>query len=559
MSSHVTVPQRISAIANQLGLGEDDYEPLGWHKAKLALGLEQRLARPAGKYVTVTATSPTPLGEGKTITSIGLAMGLQRIGERALVALRQPSQGPLFGIKGGGAGDHRAALLPRDDINLHFTGDAHAVTAATNLLAAMLDNHVLRGLAPHVERSTITWQRAIDVCDRSLRRVSTQSSLNGRVVRHETAFRLTPASEVMAILALATNLTDLRRRLGRIVVGRTSTGAVVTAEELRAAGAMAALLRDALRPNLVQTCEHTPAFVHAGPFANIAPGNSSVIADLIGTRLADYVITESGFGADCGAEKFFHIKCRASQLEPDAVVLVTTVRALKMQSGQWTMRPGRSLPRELASPDLASLRRGIDNLAAHLQLLGHFGTPVVVAINRFPTDAQDELREIERFSLDHGAARVAVSEAFARGGEGAEELARAVQDVCRPPRRPPRMLYSLDMPTEEKIRAIATQVYGADGVEFSDEARRQLDDLRQVAPNDLPVCIAKTPYSLSHDPARLGRPRGFQLLVRGIHWSAGAGFLYALAGDVSTMPGLPARPAARDVDVTGDGQIVGLR
>lgn len=553
----------IATIAAQLRLEHDDYEPIGWSKAKLALGLESRLdargVRPRGKYVAVTATNPTPLGEGKTITSIGLAMGLVRIGRSSIVALREPSLGPLFGVKGGGAGDGRASLVPRDEINLHFTGDFHAVTAAANLLAALLDNHLLRGLPPRLDPTTIRWPRAIDVCDRALRQVTTHATLGARTLSRETQFQLTPASEVMAILALAADLPDLRARLGRIVAGRSVEGEPVTAEQLGAAGAMAALLRDAVRPNLVRTIEQTPALVHAGPFANIAHGNSSVVADRAGLRLADYVVTESGFGADCGAEKFVHVKCHASRLEPDAFVLVTTVRALKMQSGRWAMRPGKALPVELTTRDDESLRAGLVNLAAHLAILRQFGPPCVVAVNRFPTDSDDELRIVEQFARDEGAAGTAVSEAFARGGAGAEDLAREVDRVCQQPHVPLRTVYSLEQPVEEKLREIAVRLYGADDVELSAAARQQLAELRPFGVDSLPVCIAKTPYSLSHDPTRLGRPRGFRLPIESLHWSAGAGFLFATAGDISTMPGLPAVPAASAVDVTPDGRIVGLK
>lgn len=555
----MSLPRPIAEIARELSLSDVDFEPLGRGKAKLEWPATAPTGR-RGRYVAVTAVNPTPAGEGKTVTSIGLAMGLRRLGASSLVALRQPSLGPLFGMKGGGAGDGRAFLAPRDDINLHFTGDLHAVTAAANLLAALVDNHVRRRLEPRIEPSAVTWRRALDVCDRSLRRITTHDDSPAGPVERSTGFLLTPASEVMAVLALAVDPSDLRRRLGRILVGRDVSGRPVAADDVRAAGAMAALLKDALRPNLVQTCEGSPAFVHAGPFANIAHGNSSVIADRAGLGRVDYLVTESGFGSDCGAEKFFHIKCRASGLAPDVVVLVATVRALKLQSGRWNVRPGRPFPPELLAPDLAALQAGSVNLAAHLEILRQFGPPVVVAVNRFPTDDDRELQAVERMALEQGAARVAVSDAFALGGAGAEELARAVvavADSAPPPAFRP--LYELSEPTVAKVRTIARQVYGADDVDWAPAALEQLRQIEAAGGVDLPVCIAKTPYSLSHDPARLGRPRGFRLPIREVRWSAGAGFLELLAGDINLLPGLPSHPAAWQIDLTPDGRIVGLK
>lgn len=551
-------PRSISQLTTDLGLQTEDVEPVGWYKGKLALGLERRLAdRPRGKYIGVTAISPTPLGEGKTVTAIGLAMGLCRLGRRAIVTLRQPSQGPVFGIKGGGAGGGMAHLLPANDINLHFTGDLHAITSAHNLLAAMLDNHVRRGLTPVLDPSSVTWRRVIDLNDKGLSQIITGLGSHPQAALRETGFDLTAASEVMAILALTTSLSDLQERLGRIVVGRDPSGRLVHAREIGCVGAMTALLRDAIRPNLVQTCEHTPALVHAGPFANIAHGNSSVMADLAAIRLADYVITESGFGADCGAEKLFDIKCRVSGITPDVEVLVCTIRALKYQSNRFDVKPGKPLPENLFVEDLQALHAGQSNLEGHLDILRKFGIPIVVAINRFPTDTDRELEAVCQMALAAGASHVAVSDAFARGGAGSEELARSVQSACELPSHF-RFLYELDLPLVDKLGVVAREIYGADGLDIEPAARRQLDSFQAEGYGDLPVCIAKTQYSFSHDPHRLGRPTGFRLPIREVRLAAGAGFVYALAGDISTLPGLPASPAALRIGVNQRGEILGI-
>ncbi|MCA9115194.1 MAG: formate--tetrahydrofolate ligase [Planctomycetaceae bacterium] len=551
-------PQPINAIAEKLGLASADVEPRGWFQAKLASDIEQRLAdRPSGRYVNVTAINPTPLGEGKTVVSIGLAMAMCRLGHLAVPTLRQPSLAPVFGIKGGGAGAGRASLLPAEEINLHFTGDLHAIAAAHNLLAAMIDNHAARRLEPRIEPSSIIWRRVIDSSDKGLAHVVTGLDRPRQALLRETGFDLTAASEVMAILALASDLGDLRARLARIVVGIGPDGAPVSAEQIGAAGAMAVLLRDALRPNLVQTCEHTPAFVHTGPFGNIAHGNSSIIGDRVALRLADYVITESGFGADCGAEKFFDIKCRVSGLRPDVSVVVCTVRALKLQSGRFRVVPGRPLPAELLAEDLESLRAGTDNLRAHVEIVRRFGVPAVVAINRFPDDSPRELEELRRIAADTGAADAAVVDVFSRGSDGGLELAEAVIRACETPNQF-AMLYSTEMTPLEKLTRIAEQIYGADGVTVEPAARRALDEFTRQGFGHLPICIAKTQYSLSHDPQGYGRPRGFRLPIREARLAAGAGFLYVLAGDVMTMPGLPRIPAATRMDIDARGEVTGL-
>lgn len=552
------VPARIDELASRLGLRDGDVEPRGWHMGKLALGLSERLAdRPVGRYVGVTAMSPTPFGEGKTVTAIALAMALERRGRRALATLREPSLGPLFGMKGGGAGGGLARLVPSDDINLHFTGDLHAVTAATNLLAALVDNHSMRGLTPRIQADEIVSRRAVDVCDRDLGRIVTGLNAPDASRRRETGFDLTPASEVMAILALARDLPDLRARLGRMVVAYTRDGHWVTADEIRAAGAMAALLRDAIRPNLVQTCEGTPALVHAGPFANIAHGNSSVIADQIALRLADYVVTESGFGADCGAEKLLHIKCRDSGLRPAAMVIVCTVRALHYHGGGGGGTSGVELARRLAVEDHDTLQRGAANLAAHIEIVHKFGLPAVVAINRFPADGPRELALVRQLAQDAGAADAAVVDGFARGGEGALELADAVERACATSVEP-RWLYELDEPLDRKLAIVAREVYGAAELAPSSTAREQLERLQRDGFGRLPVCIAKTQYSLSSDPKLLGRPRGFPFPIDEVRLSAGAGFVYALSGSIRTMPGLPKEPAACRIDIDADGTICGL-
>jgi len=551
-------PLRIDAIADRLGLEEADYEPCGWHKAKLSLEVEERLAsRPRGKYVDVTAISPTPLGEGKTVTAIGLAMALHRLERRTVATLREPSLAPVFGVKGGGAGGGRATLLPADDINLHFTGDSHAVTSATNLLAAMIDNHVQRQKSPRIEPSRVTWRRALDVSDKGLSHVVTGLDGHPQAPLRETGFDLTAASEIMAILALTTGYRDLRERLERIVVGAGADGELVTAGQIGCAGALAALLTSAVRPNLVQTCENTPAIVHTGPFGNIAHGNSSILADRIALRLADFVVTESGFGADCGAEKFFHIKCRAGGLTPDVEVLVCTVRALKLHSGRYNVHPGKPIPPELLDENLDALTAGAVNLQAHLEIIRRFGVPVVVAVNRFPEDTDRELDAVRRIARQSGAARVVVSDVFARGSEGALDLAREVIEAANEPNRFD-FLYPLEMPLDEKLRTIATSLYGAADLDIEPHARAQLERFTKAGFGTLPVCIAKTQYSLSHDPALLGRPTGFRFPIREVRLAAGAGYVYALAGEIRTMPGLPSHPAALRIDIDADGTIRNL-
>ena len=557
MSTAVAGMRQASALAGDLGIPESLLEPYGEGVAKIKLEAEAQVqSRPLAKYVLVTAVTPTPLGEGKTVTTIGLGDGLRHIGRSAVVTLRQGSMGPTFGVKGGGAGGGRSRLVPFDRVLLHLTGDLHAVTAAHDLLAAMVDNHIFHGNALGIVPQSVTWSRVLDVDDRALR--SIVIGLGGREdgVPRQAAFEITAASEVMAILALARSLTDLRWRIGRIIVGYTRDGEPVTAEDLHAAGAMSVILRDALKPNLVQTMEGTPVLVHAGPFGNIAHGNSSIIADRIAIHGADVLVTEAGFGADMGAERFFNIKCRASGLSPDAAVVVTTVRALKMHSGRYRVTAGHPLPAELgdAHPEdvvagAANLERQVDNVRRH-------GVPVVIAINTRPGDHATEFDAIAEVASSMGA-HASVITSYEDGGAGAAALAEAVLDATEQP-CDFTLLYPEAMPLEQKIATVAREMYGAAAVELAPAARRALDRCERQGFGRLPVCIAKTHLSLSHDPSLLGAPSGFTLPVRDLHVAAGAGFVYALAGDMRTMPGLPTHPAAERVDIDADGEPVGL-
>jgi formate--tetrahydrofolate ligase len=563
MPTNLEVAQRaclkpIAEIAAALGIEDDELELYGKHKAKVALSVLKRLAgRPNGKYIDVTSITPTPLGEGKTTTTVGLSMALNRIGCRAIAAIRQPSLGPTFGIKGGASGGGYAQVVPMEDFNLHLTGDVHAISAAHNLLAAMIDNSITHGNPLGIDPLTITWPRVVDVNDRALRKIVI--GLGGRENGHprEASFDIAVASEVMAILGLTTGLKDLRARLGRIVVALDGKRQTVTAEQLRTAGAMAVLLRDAITPTLLQTVENTPAFVHAGPFGNIATGNSSVLADLIGLKVADCVVTESGFGADMGLEKFVNIKCRVSGLVPDAVVLVCTVRALKMHSGRVRVVAGKPLDPALLREDLAALEAGCVNLDKQIENARAFGLPVVVAVNVFETDTAAEVELIRRRAVAAGALGAYRSEVWAQGGAGAEELARAVLAAASGPKQF-RFLYALERPITEKIEAIATTMYGADGVDYAPAAAAEIKRYTDLGYGSLPICMAKTHLSLSHDPTRVGRPRGFRVPVREVRASIGAGFLYPLLGEMRTMPGLPSEPNAWKVDLDDDGNVVGL-
>ncbi len=541
--------QPIVKIAGKLGIGEDDLEYYGKYKAKLSERLiSEKSAGKDGKLILVTAINPTPAGEGKTTTSVGLGDALSLIGKKTVIALREPSLGPVFGVKGGAAGGGYAQVVPMEDINLHFTGDMHAITAANNLLCAMLDNHVQQGNSLGIDVKKVLIKRCLDMNDRELRNIV--AGLGGKVngVPREDGFIITVASEVMAILCLASDITDLKERLGSILVAYTFDGKPVYARDLKANGAMAALLRDAIKPNLVQTLEGTPAIMHGGPFANIAHGCNSVRATKLGLKLADYLVTEAGFGSDLGAEKFFDIKCRKAGLRPSAVVLVATVRALKYNGG---------VPKaELGSENLAALEKGIVNLGAHIENMHKYGVPVVVAINRFGADTDAELDFIKNYCASLGA-DFALSEVFAKGGEGGRELAEKVVAVCEK-ESGFKPLYPLELSIKEKVAAIANNIYGADGVIYTTAAEKAIADIEKLGAGDLPVCIAKTQYSLSDDPTLLGRPQNFNITVRDVRLSNGAGFVVVYTGDIMTMPGLPKVPAAEKIDVDADGKITGL-
>lgn len=540
-----------SALAEELGISPDHHLPWGRHRAKIPLEALGRGGR-NGALVLVSAINPTPPGEGKTTTSVGLAMGLRKRGVRTVPVLREPSLGPVFGVKGGGTGGGKATLEPAADINLHFTGDLHAITSAHNLLAALVDNALHFRAPVKLDVRRIAWRRCMDMNDRALRNVVVGLGGTAHGVPRETAFDITAASEVMAILALSSGIDDLQARLSRIVVGHTEDGEPVRASDLHAGPAMTALLKDAIMPNLVQTAEGGPALVHCGPFGNIAHGCNSVLATRMALDHADVVITEAGFGFDLGAEKFLDIKCRGAGIWPRGVVLVATLRALKYHGGAPLAR--------VAEPDPKALAGGFDHLQKHLETAAAFGLPVVIGINRFPTDSDEELRQLSSWAREQGVA-VAVNDGYGRGGEGALELADAVSDMVKrnassPPA--PKFSYSLDATPEEKIRAIARTVYGADGVNFTPSAIKDLEAAAKLGGNELPICVAKTHLSLTDDPRRLGRPRGFDITVREVRLSAGAGFLVALTGEILTMPGLPREPAAKRVVVHPDGRITGL-
>jgi formate--tetrahydrofolate ligase len=547
----------IEDIANEMGLGSHLLEPYGRDVMKISLAAVEELAdRPRAKYVVVTAITPTPLGEGKTTTTVGLGQGMRHIGRQAVITIRQASMGPALGIKGGAAGGGYSQVVPMERLNLHLTGDMHAVTAAHNLLSAMLDNHLYRGNALGIEPNSITWRRVLDVNDRALRNIVT--GLGGRAdgVPRETGFDITAASEVMATLSLTTSLRDLRRRLGRIVVGYTKDGQPVTADQLDTAGAMTVLLKEAIKPNLLQTIENTPALVHTGPFGNIATGNSSVLADLIALRCGDFVVTEAGFGADMGAERFFNIKCRTSGESPDAAVVVATVRALKAHSGKYRIVAGRPLPDDMLAENPDDVYAGAANLVKQIANVRLHGIPCVVAINPFPTDHPSEHAAIADVAAQAGA-RCAVSTHFADGGRGAVELAEAVAEAAAEPSEF-RLLYADEDSLRAKIETIATRVYGADGVDYSIPAARALDTYEKAGFGSLPICMAKTHLSLSSDPALKGAPTGWRLPVREVRASVGAGFVYPICGEMRTMPGLGSDPAAAHMDLDANEETVGL-
>ena len=537
-------------VASQLDISDDELELYGKYKAKISPDVLERLKdRPNGKLVLVTAINPTPAGEGKTTTNVGLSMALNKLGKKTITTLREPSLGPCFGIKGGAAGGGYSQVVPMDDINLHFTGDFHAITSAHNLLAAMLDNHIQQGNALDIVTKKIVWKRVMDMNDRSLRHIIVGLGKKGDGVMRESGFDITVASEIMAILCLATDIEDLKARLSRMVVAYNSKGEAVTAGDLQATGAMALLLKDAIKPNLVQTLENTPAIIHGGPFANIAHGCNSVMATQTALKLGDYVVTEAGFGADLGAEKFFDIKCRYAGLKPDVAVIVATVRALKMNGGV--------AKDNLAEENLEALKAGSANLLRHLDNVAKYGVPAVVAINRFPTDTEAELELLRDLCKEKGI-DVVLSEVFAKGGEGGMELAKEVINICENQKSDFHTLYDVNDSIEDKMNTIATEIYGADGVDFTADALKQVRELEKLGLDRLPICVAKTQYSFTDDPKKLGAPKNFRITVREVKVSAGAGFIVALTGSIMTMPGLPKVPAANGMDILSDGTIIGL-
>jgi formate--tetrahydrofolate ligase len=543
-------------IAAKMGIGPHLLEPYGYDAAKIKLeAIEELATLPKAKYVVVSAITPTPLGEGKTTTTVGLGQALSYIGKRATVAIRQPSMGPTFGIKGGAAGGGYSQVVPMERLNLHLTGDMHAITSAHNLLAAMIDNHIHHHEAL-VDRDSVTWRRVMDISDRVLRNVIVGLGTREDGVIRQTGFDITAASEVMTVLALTTSLRDMRQRLGRIVIGNTKTGKPITAEELFAAGAMTVILRDAIKPNLLQTLENTPVLVHAGPFGNIATGNSSVIADRIGIHCGDFLVTEAGFGADMGAERFFNIKCRASGLEPDAAVVVATVRALKVHSGRFRVVAGKPLPPEMVKENPDDVWAGADNLRKQVENIRIHGVTPVVAINSFPTDHPSEQAAVREIAEELGV-RSAVCNNFAEGGRGATALAEAVDEAANEPSSF-HFLYPSSATLREKIETIATKIYGADSVEYYPPAAEQLDSFERNGFGNLSVCIAKTHLSISSDPKLKGAPTGWKLPVREVRASVGAGFVYPICGEMRTMPGLPSSPNAMRIDIDDNGEIVGL-
>lgn len=540
----------IKEVAAKLDIKEDDLELYGKYKAKLSSGFMDKIkGNEDGKLVLVTAINPTPAGEGKTTTSVGLGQALGQLGKKSAIALREPSLGPCFGIKGGAAGGGYAQVVPMEDLNLHFTGDFHAITSANNLLAAMLDNHIQQGNELGIDPRQVTWKRCVDMNDRALRNIVIGLGRKVDGVVREDHFIITVASEIMAILCLANDMEDLKERLGKIVVAYNYAGEPVTAKDLKAVGSMAALLKDALKPNLIQTLEHTPAFVHGGPFANIAHGCNSVQATKMALKLCDIVVTEAGFGADLGAEKFFDIKCRKSGLKPDAVVLVATVRALKYNGGV--------AKADLAEENIEALSRGIVNLEKHIENLKKFGVPIVVTLNQFITDTKAELNFIKHF-CEERECDFALSQVWEKGGEGGMELAKAVLKTLETKESNFKPLYDLDLSITEKIRTIATEIYGADDIQLSAAAKKSLSLIEAQGFGNLPVCMAKNQYSLSDDATKLGRPTGFDVTISDMYVSAGAGFIVVLTGDIMTMPGLPKRPAAESIDVDENGMITGL-
>jgi len=548
----------ITEIAKQIGINEDELELYGKYKAKIELSILERLKnKPNGKYIDVTAITPTPLGEGKTVTTIGLSLGLAKIGKRVSTCIRQPSLGPVFGIKGGAAGGGNSQVVPMEDFNLHLTGDVHAVGLAHNLCAAFLDNHIFKGNKLNIDINNILWRRVVDVSDRALRNIEIGLGGKDDGIPRKSGFDITVASEVMAILALTSDLKDLRKRLGKIVVAFTASGKPITAEDLKVAGAMAVLLKDAIKPTLMQTLEHTPCFVHAGPFANIAHGNNSIIADRIALKLNEYVVTESGFGADCGAEKFFNIKCRVSGLVPNAVVVVCSVRALKMHSGDFKVVAGKPLGVDLLKENVDAVQRGSCNLEKQIENMKQFGIPVVVAINKFTSDTKNEIEAIRKIAITAGAEDAVLSEVWEKGGDGGKALAKAVDKAANKPSSF-KFLYELNVPIKQKIETIAKKIYGAGNVQYEPEAEKKIDLYTKLGYDKLPICMAKTHLSLSHDPLLKGRPTGFTLPVRDVRASIGAGFLYPLCGSMRTMPGLPSEPAGEKIDLDENGKIVGL-
>lgn len=540
----------IKDVAGQIGLSEDDLELYGKYKAKISLETIRRLENNQdGKLILVTAINPTPAGEGKTTTMIGLAQAMNKIGKKTIVAMREPSLGPCFGIKGGAAGGGYAQVVPMEDINLHFTGDIHAITTANNLISAMLDNSLQQGNPLNIDERQIVWKRVVDLNDRALRHIVVGLGGKANGVPREDGFDITVASEIMGILCLANDLSDLKSRVARIIVAYTRDGSPVTVADLKATGAVTLLLKDAIKPNLVQTLDHTPVFVHGGPFANIAHGCNSVMATKLALKLAPYTVTEAGFGADLGAEKFLDIKCRQAGLKPDAVVIVATVRALKMHGGMDK--------KELANENLEALRKGIANLEKHIENITKYGLPAIVAINAFPTDTKAELDLLEEICNAKGV-KVALSEVWAKGSDGGIELANGLIDLLENKESNFKPIYDLNLPIEEKIKTIAREIYGADDVIFTKKAKTNIKKLTDLGLDKLPICIAKTQYSLSDDPTLLGRPTGFNIEINDLIPNTGSGFLVAISGDIMRMPGLPKVPAANNMDILEDGEIVGL-